>query len=142
MDKNIAKKLEEMYNGFVDEVDSWVCGICEKHVPGSSLVSLFQKIVRDEFERLRNADRFYFERPGYFSDEQLDKLEIAKKLVGSKEEFSVIFADSIERNAKLSRAEITENPLKPKKETVTNPVESYVPQNNLWNCPDCELVKP
>jgi len=45
----------------IDEVDLWVGGLAEEKVPGSQLGSTFHSIVLDQFMRLRDGDRLYFE---------------------------------------------------------------------------------
>jgi peroxidase len=63
----IAHKLREAYGvdehgrDNVDDVDLWVGGLAEENVPGSQLGETFQHIVVDQFVRLRDGDRFFFE---------------------------------------------------------------------------------
>ncbi|MHC4876272.1 MAG: peroxidase family protein [Planctomycetota bacterium] len=47
--------------GTVDDIDVWVGGLAEDHVPGSSVGELFQTILVDQFERLRDGDRFWYQ---------------------------------------------------------------------------------
>jgi peroxidase len=59
-DPTLAVLLAEHYDS-VGDVDLWVGGLIEQHVPGSQLGETFQMIVLDQFVRLRDGDRFYFE---------------------------------------------------------------------------------
>jgi len=59
-DPTLAGLLAENYTS-VDEVDLWIGGLIEQHVPGSQLGETFQMIVLDQFRRMRDGDRFYFE---------------------------------------------------------------------------------
>jgi len=136
MSENVARKLDNAYNGEVDIVDSYICGISEPHVEGSSLGSLFHRIVRREFTRLRDGDNFYFEKDGYFTDEQIDKLESVKRLVGPKDELPKIFNRIIFRNTGLKESEINEKPFFTSPKT-KEPVESYQPTSERWD----ELIK-
>jgi peroxidase len=52
--------LQQAY-GSIDKVDLWVGGLAEKHLPGSSLGETFTRIVVDQFSRLRDGDRFWYE---------------------------------------------------------------------------------
>ncbi len=52
--------LEAQY-GSVDKIDLWVGGLAENHAYDSSLGPLFQRIVANQFARLRNGDRLYYE---------------------------------------------------------------------------------
>jgi len=56
----LAEKLEDTY-GDVNNIDLWVGALAEDHVPGSSLGQLLQVAMIDQFVRLRDGDRFYFE---------------------------------------------------------------------------------
>jgi peroxidase len=53
--------LRETY-GSVDKIDVWVGGLAEDHVNGASVGSLFKRILVDQFTRLRDGDRFWYER--------------------------------------------------------------------------------
>lgn len=61
----LAARLERLYKS-VDQIDAWVGGLAEDHVPGSSLGPLFQRIWGREFTRLRDGDRLYYERRRFF----------------------------------------------------------------------------
>ncbi|MDB5320508.1 MAG: peroxinectin precursor [Phycisphaerales bacterium] len=63
--------LRNLY-GTVDNIDLWVGGLAEDHVAGSSMGQTFRRILTDQFQRLRDGDRFWFERN--FSGSQLDQL--------------------------------------------------------------------
>ncbi len=45
----------------VNDMDLWTAGLAEDHLPGGSLGETFAAIIIDEFQRLRDGDRFYFE---------------------------------------------------------------------------------
>ncbi len=60
-DVALQQALADAY-GSVDNVDLWVGGLAEDHVNGSSVGPLFQTILVDQFERLRDGDRFWYER--------------------------------------------------------------------------------
>jgi hypothetical protein len=59
-DAELAAQLESLY-GSVDEIDVWVGGLAEDHLPGSSVGELFSTIIIDQFERIRDGDRLWFE---------------------------------------------------------------------------------
>ncbi|MGI8891565.1 MAG: peroxidase family protein [Chthoniobacterales bacterium] len=44
-----------------DDVDLWVGGLCEDHVNGGQVGETFSTILKDQFERLRDGDRFWYE---------------------------------------------------------------------------------
>ena len=59
-DVELQQQLEDLY-GSVDNIDLWVGVLAEDHVEGSSVGELAQAIVADQFERLRNGDRFWYQ---------------------------------------------------------------------------------
>jgi hypothetical protein len=71
----VQERLKAMY-GTVDNIDLWVGGLAEDHLPGSSLGATFQRIIADQFTRLRDGDRLWFEN--IFSGRQLDRIEATR----------------------------------------------------------------
>ena len=55
----VAARLKAVY-GSVDKVDAFVGMVSEPHVQGSDLGALQNVIWRDQFQRLRDGDRFFF----------------------------------------------------------------------------------
>ena len=60
-DKAVAARLQNVYKD-IDNIDLWVGGLAEDHVPSSSLGDTFHKIVREQFLRIRDGDRFWYQR--------------------------------------------------------------------------------
>ncbi|MGF1581880.1 MAG: peroxidase family protein [Gemmataceae bacterium] len=58
----------------VDDIDLWVGGLAEDHLPGSSLGETFTALWVDQFARLRDGDRFYYEND-LFTQDQLNTIE-------------------------------------------------------------------
>ncbi|MBA4019748.1 MAG: peroxidase [Pirellula sp.] len=71
-DVELQKQLQAAY-GTVDKIDAWVGGLAEKHQPGSSVGELFSRILVDQFTRLRDGDRFWYQNT--FSKADVQKLE-------------------------------------------------------------------
>ncbi len=68
----MQQTLEALY-GNVDNIDLWVGTLAEDHLPGSSVGELTQTIVADQFTRLRDGDRLWYEN--IFSGRQLRQIE-------------------------------------------------------------------
>lgn len=68
----LQNQLKALY-GNVNNIDLWVGALAEDHVRGSSVGPLVQKVIADQFQRLRDGDRFWFERQ--FSGKQLNEIE-------------------------------------------------------------------
>lgn len=86
-DLELAAALEATY-GSVDNIDLWVAGLAEDHLDGSSLGETFTTIIVDQFERLRDGDRYWYQN--VFEGQQLRDLE------------STSLADIIERNSEIT----------------------------------------
>jgi hypothetical protein len=67
----LADALQEVY-GSVNNIDLWVGCLAEDHADGASVGPLVSAIVSDQFERLRDGDRFWYENQ--FTGDQLDDL--------------------------------------------------------------------
>lgn len=59
-DGELVGKLQEAY-GSVDKLDPWVGMLCEKHDPDCAVGNTLKTILADQFERLRDGDRFWYE---------------------------------------------------------------------------------
>jgi hypothetical protein len=71
-DTELQATLKSLY-GTVDNIDLWVGALAEDHVPGTSVGQLTREIISDQFERLRDGDRFWYQR--VFSGRTLAELE-------------------------------------------------------------------
>lgn len=58
--RTVQERLASVYTS-VDDVDAWVGGLAEDHIPGAMVGETFFLILRDQFERLRDGDRFWHE---------------------------------------------------------------------------------
>ncbi|CAI5438989.1 unnamed protein product [Caenorhabditis angaria] len=75
--KNHREKIEalkELYSGNIDALDSYVGGMLEggENGPGE----LFIAIIKDQFQRIRDGDRFWFENRlnGLFNDQEIENI--------------------------------------------------------------------
>ncbi|MCP9261233.1 Bardet-Biedl syndrome 1 protein [Dirofilaria immitis] len=75
MNDEIRLKLQLMY-GTPDKVDLFVGGLLEDPVQGGFIGPTFACIIGPQFKRTRDGDRFYYENPGIFTQDQL--IEIRK----------------------------------------------------------------
>jgi hypothetical protein len=56
----VASELAAAYPGGVDTIDAFEGGLAEDPVPGSDVGPLFQAIMVNQFQRLRDGDRFFY----------------------------------------------------------------------------------
>uniref|UniRef100_UPI001868E668 peroxidase family protein n=1 Tax=Luteolibacter marinus TaxID=2776705 RepID=UPI001868E668 len=59
-DRALQRRLASAYRSAQD-VDLWVGGLCEPHVPEAMVGPVFHRILLDQFIRVRDGDRYYYE---------------------------------------------------------------------------------
>lgn len=72
--EHVKEKLKELY-GDTDNIDIWAGGILEDQLPGARVGPLFRCLLIEQFKRLREGDRFYYENPAVFKPEQLAEIK-------------------------------------------------------------------
>lgn len=60
-DPRIAAELTTLYRS-VDDIDLWVGSMAEQHAPGAMVGPTTRAILAEQFERLRDGDRFFYKR--------------------------------------------------------------------------------
>jgi len=63
-DADVQSALRFVY-GDVSDLDLWVAAVAEDHVPGASVGETLQAIIGDQFRRLRDGDRHWYENDPY-----------------------------------------------------------------------------
>jgi hypothetical protein len=59
-DPSVVARLSGIY-ATVDDIDAWVGGLAEDHLPGAMVGELVHAVLEDQFERVRDGDRFWYE---------------------------------------------------------------------------------
>ena len=72
---DLLKSLEEVYNGHLNDIDLYVGGMLET---GDDPGPLFSAIILEQFQRLRDSDRFWFENDGVFLPEEVEDIKKIK----------------------------------------------------------------
>src|SRR5262245_24932132 len=57
---DLQRKLRDLY-GNVDNIDPWIGGLAEDHISGTSTGPLIRAVLIDQFTRVRNGDRFWYQ---------------------------------------------------------------------------------
>ena len=60
-------------NFFVGKIDFWIGSLAEDHVPGASVGPSIHAVIKDQFERLRDGDRFWYQN--FFTGDLLLEIE-------------------------------------------------------------------
>ena len=87
-DPEVYEALAEVYDN-VHQVDAWVGMLAEQHLPGKSVGITLERILKDQFERLRDGDFYYYEKDNWFNNQQKNQIEDTR------------LSDIIERNTPL-----------------------------------------
>ena len=89
-DTSVQRTLEDIYDA-VGQLELWPAGLAEDHMEGAMLGETFHAIIVDQFIRLRDGDRFWYENDPYF----LTNKEILNELR------ETTLADIIRRNTPI-----------------------------------------
>ena len=87
-DPKIQANLASVYST-VDDIDIWVGGLSEDHTPDALVGETFFVILKDQFERLRDGDRYWYRR--HLTSENIELVE------------DQTLADIIRRNTNINR---------------------------------------
>ncbi len=74
----------------VNNIDPWVGMLAEDHMPNALFGETAMKIVEEQFEKLRDGDRFYYENDPAFSSEEKAQIKATR------------LADIIHRNTEIT----------------------------------------
>ena len=72
-DTELQAKLEDIYEGNVNNIDAFVGLLAEDHVPGAAVGETLQAVLVEQFVTLRDGDRFYYENT--FSNREIREIE-------------------------------------------------------------------
>ncbi len=72
-DAATAQLLASLYPD-VRDCDLWVCGLAEPYAAGAVVGPTFRAIIRDQFVRWRDGDRFWYENPNHFTAAEIQNI--------------------------------------------------------------------
>ncbi len=136
----LAKNLKFLY-GNVDNVDAWIGLLAEDHVKNTIFGETLLKIMEDQFLRLRDGDRFYFENDPAFSEEEINEIKNTKihDIIMRNSDLSIMPYEvfTTRRNVKIGGPSITYRQLKaipyPNPVTSTFIVKTWVEKEAIVN---------
>jgi len=72
----LFRELAQLYGNRLDNVDLYIGGMLESDLELGRPGPLFRRIIKEQFERLRDADRFWFENSesGIFSETEIEEI--------------------------------------------------------------------
>ena len=87
--------------GSLDTLDLWIGGLAEERLPESLIGATFSCIFGLTFQRVRDGDRFYFERPGVFQPDQLTEIKkgsLSRVICDNSDDINFIQSDAFLSN--------------------------------------------
>ncbi|CAG5107265.1 Oidioi.mRNA.OKI2018_I69.chr1.g3234.t1.cds [Oikopleura dioica] len=73
-DTDVIDKFKLLYSN-VEYIELFPALVLEKTIPGTRTGPTLQCLLVDQFKKLRSGDRFWYQRPGEFSPQQLREIE-------------------------------------------------------------------
>ena len=73
-DKTLNNSLKFLY-GNINNLDAWVGLLAEERTQNSIFGTTLLQILTDQFTRLRDGDRFYYENDDEFTDEEISEIK-------------------------------------------------------------------
>ena len=94
-------RIKQVYGikGFEKGIDLWVGGLAEEAMYGSLLGSTLSCIIGKTFADLRDGDRFFWDNPGVFTDEQrysLSNIRFSKVICNNGDDITTIIPRAFE----------------------------------------------
>lgn len=89
------KLLAKLYNDDPELADLWPVGLAEAPANGGIVGATFGCIIREQFRRARDGDRFFYKNTDYFSHEEIKEIE--------KATFSRILCDNLQTIVSIQR---------------------------------------
>lgn len=96
LDRNLRLGLSRNYNT-TDDVDFYVGSMLEDPVVGGLVGTTLSCVIGEQFKRLRDGDRFYYENPGIFTPNQLveiRKSSLARVICDNADHMELISQDA------------------------------------------------
>lgn len=108
---NIPQELRRLYKNDSTNIDPWIGGILETEETGPG--ELFRAVIIDQFKRIRDGDRFWFENTNnrLFTNEEIARIK------------RISIYDIIMAVTKMDATDIPRNPFRVAMPTDTNLIE-------------------
>lgn len=98
---SLVEKLRQLY-GHPGNIDLWVGGLLERPKEGARVGPTVQCLLMEQFKRLRDGDRFWYENPSTFTKAQLDQIQqssLARIICDNGDDVRRVFSDVFQLNS-------------------------------------------
>ncbi len=77
-DPTIQNDLAQAYNNDVNDIDPWIGFMCEDNMPNKIFGPTLHAVLKAQFERLRDGDRFYYETDPLYTSADIQEIHNTK----------------------------------------------------------------
>ena len=102
-DLNLAAALSQAYDGNINLIDPWIGGLAEKPSGQARVGQFIGLVLRDQFERLRDGDRFWYENDDAFDEPCMQVLGTVNDLRATR------LSDVVRRNTSLTGSRVPDD---------------------------------
>ncbi|KAI8910562.1 heme peroxidase [Powellomyces hirtus] len=78
-DVEVRTRLEQLYGNSMDNIDAYVGMVIEDKVGNAVIGPLSATIIKEQLERIRDGDPYWYENPGIFTPEELVEIKETMK---------------------------------------------------------------
>ncbi|XP_065580861.1 peroxidase-like isoform X1 [Artemia franciscana] len=95
MNSDVVARLKSMYSS-VEDIDLYVGGLSERQVPGGMVGPTFTCLIADQFARLKEGDRFFYEHGGQHGSftpgqlEEIRKYTLARLICDNSDDIKIL----------------------------------------------------
>jgi len=93
-DIELRQTIQGLY-GDINDIDPWVGMLAEDHMPNALFGQTAMKIVGDQFQKLREGDRFYYENESAFTLEEIAAIKQTRLADVIRRNFDVTIQDEV-----------------------------------------------
>ena len=90
----IAEALDTLYKD-INDIDPWVGMLAEDHIPNTLFGETTMRIISEQFQRLRDGDRFYYEVDPLLSLETIQTLKNTRLADIIRRNFDITIHDDV-----------------------------------------------
>lgn len=73
-DTDLRQSLDRAYRGNINGIDPWIGALAEDHVDGANVGPFLCAALAEQFTRIRDGDRFWYEHDQGLTEEQKDEI--------------------------------------------------------------------
>ena len=96
---DVQSALASAYGNDVDDIDLWVGGLAEDHAPGAMVGETIKAVLLDQFIRLRDGDRFWYQNDPFFNFNKDLMKEVENTSLADIIRFNTSVGDELRDNA-------------------------------------------